>query len=300
MSSVTVLFILERFLRSPEYAASDLGVPLVGALGRADYFVHKNVIPLLPVLARIRTSFAESLEIENAGSASAEGKREAVKFAFIDSTVALSFALYYLVRHPEALATVQAETDAILGPDPDATPSYEQVARFRYIRKVLDEALRLWPTAPGYARSPRETTTLGGRWTMTPDDWALVFLPLVQRDPAVWGETADTFDPDRPRPRLASTAKPFGTGERACIGRQFAVHEATMALARILHRYDVTGDPAYELRIDERLTLMPQGMELTLSRRTPGLSATGGAARGGLPRPRSHPPAAPAVPKRSC
>ncbi|MBW9206671.1 cytochrome P450 [Mumia sp. zg.B17] len=213
---------------------------------------------------------------------------------------ALSFALYYLVRHPEALAKVQAETDAILGPDPDATPSYEQVARFRYIRKVLDEALRLWPTAPGYARTPRETTTLGGRWTMTPGDWALVFLPLVQRDPAVWGETADAFDPDRPRPpRLASTAKPFGTGERACIGRQFAVHEATMALARILHRYDVTGDPAYELRIDERLTLMPQGMELTLSRRTPGLSAPGGAAPGGMPRPRSRPPGHRAVPKPS-
>lgn len=180
---------------------------------------------------------------------------------------ALSFALYYLLRHPEAMAKAQAETDAILGTDPDATPSYEQVARFRYLRKVLDESLRLWPTAPGYARSPRETTTLGGRWTMTPDDWALVFLPLVQRDPEVWGETADDFDPERPKPRLAGTAKPFGTGERACIGRQFAVHEATMALARILHRYDLVGDPSYELSIDERLTLMPQGLELTLTPR---------------------------------
>ncbi|PJJ56541.1 unspecific monooxygenase [Mumia flava] len=183
---------------------------------------------------------------------------------------ALSFALYYLTRDPEVMAKAQAETDAILGSDADATPSYEQVPRFRYVRKVLDEALRLWPTAPGYARSPRETTTLGGRWTMTPEDWALVVLPLVQRDPAAWGESADTFDPERSRTRLSSTTKPFGTGERACIGRQFALHEATMALARILHRYDVAADPAYTLRIDERLTLMPQGLEVTLTRRTPG------------------------------
>ncbi|TNC50653.1 cytochrome P450 [Mumia zhuanghuii] len=188
---------------------------------------------------------------------------------------ALSFASYYLVRHPDVLAKAQAETDAILGDDPDATPSYEQVARFRYLRKVLDESLRLWPTAPGYARTPRQTTLLGGRWTMTPDDWALVFLPLVQRDPKVWGEDAEAFDPERPRPRLAGTAKPFGTGERACIGRQFAVHEATMALARILHRYDIAGDPSYALRIDERLTLMPEGMEITLTRRTPSVRTVG-------------------------
>ncbi|WP_370618462.1 cytochrome P450 [Mumia sp. Pv 4-285] len=187
---------------------------------------------------------------------------------------ALSFAFYYLARHPDVLAKAQAEADAILGDDPDATPSYEQVPRFRYLRKVLDESLRLWPTAPGYARSPRETTTLGGRWTMTPDDWALVLLPLVQRDRAVWGEDADCFDPERPKPRLASTAKPFGTGERACIGRQFAVHEATMALARILHRYDVAGDPSYALTINERLTLMPEDFHLTLTRRTPGAAAT--------------------------
>jgi cytochrome P450 len=44
---------------------------------------------------------------------------------------ALSFALYYLSRDPEVLRRAQEETDAVLGPDRDVLPTYEQVARFR-------------------------------------------------------------------------------------------------------------------------------------------------------------------------
>ena len=40
----------------------------------------------------------------------------------------------------------------MLGTGPDAVPSYEQVPRLRYLRRVLDESLRLWPPAPGFAR----------------------------------------------------------------------------------------------------------------------------------------------------
>jgi unspecific monooxygenase len=151
------------------------------------------------------------------------------------------------------------------------------VPRFRHLRRVLDESLRLWPTAPAFARSPRAPTSIGagvgGQWPMRPEDWALVVLPLVHRDPAAWGDDAAEFDPDRflperSRGRAPHSYKPFGTGERACIGRQFALHEAVLVLARLVHRYDLEGDPSYELRVAERLTLMPHGFELRLRRRT--------------------------------
>jgi unspecific monooxygenase len=191
---------------------------------------------------------------------------------------ALSFTLYYLARNPEALRRAREEADAILGPDRDAEPEYDQVARFRHIRRCLDEALRLWPTAPGFGRGPLETTTIGDRWPMRPEDWAIVLLPLVHRDPATWGEDAAEFDPDRFLPgrlegRNPHAYRPFGTGHRACIGRQFALHEAVLVLARLVHRYDLVGDPAYSLRVSERLTLMPEGFELTLSQRTPAMTA---------------------------
>ena len=40
-------------------------------------------------------------------------------------------------------------------------------------------------------------------------------------------------------------------------------------LARILHRYDLAGDPSYELAVTERLTLIPRGFELSVRPRVP-------------------------------
>ncbi len=95
---------------------------------------------------------------------------------------ALSFALYYLSRNRSALAAAQAEVDRILGTDRNAEPAFEQIAKFRYLRRVLDEALRLWPTAPAFTRSPREVTTLSTGHRMRPGDWAIVVLPMIHRD----------------------------------------------------------------------------------------------------------------------
>jgi len=192
---------------------------------------------------------------------------------------ALSFALYYLSQDPVARAQAQAETDAILGPDPDAEPTFEQVSKLRHIRRVLDETLRLWPTAPAFTRSPNADTVIGGRYRMRTQDWATVLIPLIHRDASVWGQDANQFRPNRflpegSRGRPPHSYKPFGTGVRSCIGRQFALHEAVLVLARLLHRYDIAADPDYDLAIGERLTLMPSGFEITLARRTPAATAS--------------------------
>lgn len=184
---------------------------------------------------------------------------------------ALSFALYYLTRDQQALARAQAEVDALWGEVETPEPAFADIAKLRYVRAALDEALRLWPTAPGYLRAARTDTVLGGRYRMNEGDWALVFLPLLHRDPRVWPH-AERFDPDRFGPGQAKSRpphayKPFGTGKRACIGRQFALHEAVLALGLILHRYRLTPPDAYELQIVESLTLKPRGFELVPCRR---------------------------------
>ncbi|MFC7217487.1 cytochrome P450 [Streptomyces polyrhachis] len=186
---------------------------------------------------------------------------------------ALSFALYYLAQHPQILARAQAEVDAAWGDSADPRPQYREIAKLRYVRRVFDEALRLWPTAPAYARQARADTLLGGTYPMAKGDWAFVLIPALHRDPAAWGPDALSFDPDRFAPgevrrRPAHCYKPFGTGERACIGRQFAIHESVLVLAMLLHRYELIPDPAYELRVTELLTLKPEGFRLRLRRRT--------------------------------
>ncbi|MEU6276017.1 cytochrome P450 [Streptomyces populi] len=212
---------------------------------------------------------------------------------------ALSFALHYLSRHPETAARARAEVERVWGGTD--RPGYEQVARLRHVRRVLDESLRLWPTAPAFAREARQDTVLGGVHPMRQGAWALVLTAMLHRDPRVWGADAEEFDPDRfdakaVRTRPAHTFKPFGTGARACIGRQFALHEATLVLGLLLRRYDLRPDPGYRLRVAERLTLMPEGLRLRLERRPPvapgrEASLAGVADRGPGPAPGKPPQA---------
>ncbi|MFE2553087.1 bifunctional cytochrome P450/NADPH--P450 reductase [Streptomyces sp. NPDC059355] len=186
---------------------------------------------------------------------------------------ALSFALYHLMKNPAVLHLAQAETDALWGDDPDPEPSFEDVGRLRYVRQVLGETLRLWPTAAAFAREARADTVIGGRHPVKAGQRMLVLTPMLHRDP-VWGDNVEEFDPDRfaaeaEAARSPHAYKPFGTGERACIGRQFALHEATMLLGMLVHRYRFVDQGRYELRIKETLTLKPDGFTMSLARRTP-------------------------------
>ncbi|MFI8243970.1 cytochrome P450 [Streptomyces sp. NPDC085866] len=203
---------------------------------------------------------------------------------------AMSFALYYLAKHPTALRLVQREADALWGDTPDPEPTYDDIGRLTYTRQVLNEALRLWPTAAAFSRHAREDTLLGGRIPMRAGQAVTVLAPMLHRQP-VWGDNPELFDPERFAPEAEAARplhafKPFGTGERACIGRQFALHEATMLLAMLVHRYRLHDHADYALTVKETLTLKPEGFTLTLTPRTaadrvhaplPGAAAAAGA-----------------------
>ncbi|MGW6377960.1 cytochrome P450 [Rhodococcus sp. NPDC055112] len=176
----------------------------------------------------------------------------------------LGFALYYLAKHPDIAAAARAEIDAVA--PGDAPLSFDQIGKLRYLRRVVDETLRLWPAAPGYFRKVRTDTMLGSRYPMPLGSWVFVLLPQLHRDP-VWGNDTESFDPDRflpdqVRKRPRDAYRPFGTGPRSCIGRQFALHEAVLTLAELLRRYEFTGDPTYTLDIQEAVTLKPRGFTL--------------------------------------
>ncbi|MBP2479413.1 cytochrome P450/NADPH-cytochrome P450 reductase [Crossiella equi] len=185
---------------------------------------------------------------------------------------ALSFALYYLLKHPEVLARAQAEVDALWGDTDHPEPSYADVGKLAYLRQVLNESLRLWPTAPAFAREPLADTVIGGRYPVRRGETLMVLTPALHRDPA-WGDNVELFDPsrfdpERERERPVHLFKPFGTGERACIGRQFALHEATLVLGLLVHRYRLVDHTDYQLRIKSTLTIKPDGFTLRLARRT--------------------------------
>jgi cytochrome P450/NADPH-cytochrome P450 reductase len=184
----------------------------------------------------------------------------------------LSFAIYFLLQNPEVLARAHEEVDRVLGPDPSVAPTYAQVNQLAYIGQVLKESLRLWPTAPVFALSPLKDTTIGGRYRMKKPYQIVVLSPMLHRDPSVWGDRAEVFDPDRftreaEAQRPANAYKPFGNGQRACIGRQFALQEATLVLGMILQRFKLVDHTRYRLRLKETLTVKPDGFGIKVRRR---------------------------------
>ena len=52
----------------------------------------------------------------------------------------LSFAIYFLLKHPRVLDKAYEEADRVLT---DPVPSYKQVLDLTYIRMILQESLRL-------------------------------------------------------------------------------------------------------------------------------------------------------------
>jgi cytochrome P450/NADPH-cytochrome P450 reductase len=179
----------------------------------------------------------------------------------------LSFAIYALLKHPDVLAKAYDEVDRVLGADLAARPTYAQVNQLQYITQILKETLRLWPTAPAYGIAAKEETIIGGKYKIKPQHNVTILLPMLHRDKSVWGEDAEVFNPDNFTPeaeakRPANAYKPFGNGQRSCIGRQFAMHEATLVLGMMLQRFKLIDHTNYELKIKETLTMKPDNFKI--------------------------------------
>ncbi|MCY8184144.1 bifunctional cytochrome P450/NADPH--P450 reductase CypB, partial [Bacillus inaquosorum] len=178
----------------------------------------------------------------------------------------LSFAIYCLLTHPEKLKKAQEEADRVL----TDTPEYKQIQQLKYIRMVLNETLRLYPTAPAFSLYAKEDTVLGGEYPISKGQPVTVLIPKLHRDQNAWGEDAEDFRPERfedPSSIPHHAYKPFGNGQRACIGMQFALQEATMVLGLVLKHFDLMNHTGYELKIKEALTIKPDEFKITVKPR---------------------------------
>ena len=174
----------------------------------------------------------------------------------------LSFTFYYLLKNPHALEKAQAEAD-----------EYEEITvdtltKLKYIEAVLKETLRLRPVAPMIVlKSKEDTVALPGGYEIQKDDTIFALLTQLHRDPKVWDRPGE-FLPERMLnggfTNLPPNAwKPFGNGQRGCIGRPFAMQESLLVVALILKHFNVEFvDPSYDLRVKEAVTVKPEGFKM--------------------------------------
>jgi len=136
------------------------------------------------------------------------------------SAITLNWTWYFLARHPEEAERARAEILSVTG---GAMPGYEQLGRFERIRRVVSEALRLYPPVWLFSRTAIGDDRIGDY--AIPAGTDLFIAPYyLHRHPAHWPD-AEGFDPDRFAPeaekaRHPTAYIPFSAGPRRCIGER--------------------------------------------------------------------------------
>ncbi len=143
---------------------------------------------------------------------------------------ALTFTLYLIARSPEWEARMREEVVRVAG---DGPITAEHVAALTTVQQVLNESLRLFPTAPLILRDIDKDIELEGQ-RIPAGTIGIIPIYAIHRHRALW-EDPDRFDPGRFDPGRPKPSRfqflPFGAGPRVCIGASFATIEATIMLA---------------------------------------------------------------------
>ncbi|MFD3656701.1 bifunctional cytochrome P450/NADPH--P450 reductase [Streptomyces sp. NPDC058620] len=181
----------------------------------------------------------------------------------------LSFATYSLMRNPHILAQAYAEVDRLL--PGDTVPDYDTIMQMDVIPRILEETLRLWAPIPMIGKSPLEDTVIGGCYELKKGARVNLLEGPLHTHPKAW-DRPEEFDINRwlPENRVnhhPHAYKPFGNGVRACIGRQFALTEARLALALVLQKFKFSDMADYRMDVKEALTRKPGGFELNVRAR---------------------------------
>jgi len=179
---------------------------------------------------------------------------------------ALSWTLSLLSSHPAERDRVVDEVRQVLGGRP---ATFDDVGRLQYVQQVLSESMRLYPPAHSVAREAFRDTQLG-QFDVPAGTHVVAGIFHAQRDPR-WHHEPQSFRPARFAPHAAKALRPgcylpFGAGTRTCIGKRFALMEASLIFATlmqrcVLHQVD-PAPPAY----DAAITLGPRnGIEMRVA-----------------------------------
>ncbi len=175
------------------------------------------------------------------------------------TSIALSWAFDLLTHHPDVMDKLQAEVDAAIG---DRLPTFADLMKLPYSRMIIQETLRIRPAAWQLPRTAVEDDEIDG-YRISAGTTITSLIYMCHYHPEEW-DNPDVFDPERFQPdktekRHKFAYMPFGAGQRKCIGMDFALMEAQLALAMVAQRYKLT--KATENLAEPQLstTLRPKG-----------------------------------------
>ena len=180
---------------------------------------------------------------------------------------AVSWTLFILSEQPELQDRASAEAAAALASGIDANLP----ERLPLLRTIVDEVLRLYPSAPRFDREAVAADKIG-EIDVQPGDFVSVWPWLIHRHRKLWNDP-DAFVPERFSPESKDKRHrfqyiPFGAGPRTCVGARFAMAEGLTILASWLAKWRFKPMPGREVQVSGMVTLRPKGgLPLMIERR---------------------------------
>ncbi|XP_049529517.1 cytochrome P450 4C1-like [Anopheles darlingi] len=129
---------------------------------------------------------------------------------------------------------------------PSGPITYEDLTRLTYMEMFVKETLRHLPITGTIARAPAQEVQV---CDITIPAGTMILIPFLKmhHNKSVWGEDAETFNPDQFLPERCAERHPyafipFSAGPRNCIGMKFAWNSIKILLCHVIRNYRVHTD----------------------------------------------------------
>ncbi|KAH6775512.1 hypothetical protein C2S52_013073 [Perilla frutescens var. hirtella] len=219
---------------------------------------------LLDSNARFIKEEGNSNNINGGGMSVEDVMNECEQFYLVGSETTsclLVWTMVLLCQHPHWQTRAREEVNRVFGDNPH--PTFESLNHLKTVTMILQEVLRLYPPVPIIVRRTKEEVQLG-KWTIPAGVYLQVLIGLLHHDPKIWGDDAKEFNPLRFSGGVSAATTspysfiPFAAGPHLCIGQNFAMIEAKMAIAMILRRFSFDLSPSYSHAPFSFVTMAPQ------------------------------------------
>lgn len=184
------------------------------------------------------------------------------------TAILLTWTTYLLNEHPECKRRFLEEINEF----GDGRLTYDEYRKHirsdntSYILAVFQETLRLYPPVPeNYKQAVYDDVLPHSGYAVPRGTEMHIPTYAIHRHPDFWGPDANEFNPDRwLQPDFRKNLRPgqyipFHGGPRLCLGKDFALLEATLVATRLFRHFDFEPKPNQACEYQKGLTMPMRG-----------------------------------------